>query len=1033
VSFVVPILRPPEVAAHKKHVTMSSALDSIIITGARAHNLKNINLTIPKNKLVVFTGLSGSGKTSLAFDTLYAEGQRRYVESLSSYARQFLGVMSKPDVDQILGLSPAISIDQKTTSHNPRSTVGTITEIYDYLRLLFARVGHPHCPNCGREISTQSVDQIVGHIFSELENRLSGQPVRLMILSPVVQNRKGEFSSLFENLQKKGYSRTRIDGKHYDLGGGLTLIKTNKHTIEVVIDRLTISKQQFNDDSEKALFRRRLAQSLEEALKVSNGLVIASWIEDQSFTFPEKPEQWTDQLFSEKLACSHCGISVKELEPRLFSFNAPEGACPTCHGLGSLLKLNPDKIVAPSLTLSEGAIIPFARMMGNDSWWARLVEKVVEQAGYDFHKTAFEDMSPEFQRILLHGSEKIYEVIGDNRFGETTSVSKQFEGFITNLERRYSDTESEFIRKEIEQFMYRETCPACDGKRLQPEALGVTVAGKNIADITGFTIVRSLEWSRQLAADNKADLTLSQKERTISEPILKEIVTRLNFLSSVGLNYLTLSREASTLAGGEAQRIRLASQIGTGLTGVLYILDEPTIGLHSRDNHQLIDTLKNLRDQGNTVVVVEHDRDLMLAADYIVDFGPLAGRGGGEIVAQGTPEELLKNPKSQTAKYLSRKKEVLRPGAKSAATLAAKAERAYIDPDSEAETVANRSAISIRGASQHNLKSIDVDFPLNTFTAITGISGSGKSTLLHDTLYAHLAKQLGKDSETQPGPVTGVVIPEVIKRVSLIDQSPIGKTPRSNPATYTKVFDYIRKVYTNTREAKVRGYNQGRFSFNVKGGRCEACQGDGQIKIEMQFLPDVYVTCDVCHGKRYNEETLQVTYKDKNIAEVLELTIEEAAEFFSAHSLIKHKLKTLLEVGLGYLKLGQPAPTLSGGEAQRVKLSRELSLRSSDHVVYLLDEPTTGLHFADVQKLLEVLNKLVAQNNTVIVIEHNLDVIKNVDWIIDVGPEGGEYGGEIIAIGTPEQIAANTNSFTGAYLKPELELLQSKRHDHATS
>lgn len=1006
--------------------------DSIIITGARAHNLKSVNLTIPKNKLVVFTGLSGSGKTSLAFDTLYAEGQRRYVESLSSYARQFLGVMSKPDVDQIVGLSPAISIDQKTTSHNPRSTVGTITEIYDYLRLLFARVGHPHCPNCGREISTQSIDQIVNHVLTELETRLNGQPVRLMIMSPVIQNRKGEFSSLFENLQKKGYTRARIDGQHYDLSSNLTLIKTNKHTIEVVIDRLTISTQQYKDETEHSTFRRRLAQSLEEGLKLSNGLVMASWVEDQSFTFPEKPTQFTDQLFSEKLACSYCGISIQELEPRLFSFNSPEGACPTCHGLGSLLKLNPDKIVAPSLTLSEGAIIPFARMMGSDSWWSRLVEQAVAEAGYDFHKTAYETMSPEFQRTLLFGSDKIYHVTGDNRFGESTTIARQFEGFITNLERRYAETESEFIRKEIEQFMYRETCPACQGQRLKPEALSVTVTGKTIAQVTSMTILRSLEWSQQLMAETAADVTLSQKEKTISAPILKEIVTRLNFLSAVGLNYLTLSREASTLAGGEAQRIRLASQIGTGLTGVLYILDEPTIGLHSRDNHQLIDTLKNLRDQGNTVVVVEHDRDVMLAADYIVDFGPAAGRGGGQIVAQGTPAELLQNPNSLTGKYLSRKKEVSRFGgnAKKAKKLAAAAqaaskERHYIDPDSEADTQSNRSAIQIRGASHHNLKSIDVDFPLQTFTCITGISGSGKSTLLHDTLYAHLSKHLGHDLETAPGQVDRIVVPETVKRLALIDQSPIGKTPRSNPVTYTKVFDYIRKVFTNTREAKIRGYNQGRFSFNVKGGRCEACQGDGQLKIEMQFLPDVYVTCDVCHGKRYNEETLQVTYKDKTIADVLDLTIEEAAEFFSSHSLIKHKLQTLLDVGLGYLRLGQPAPTLSGGEAQRVKLARELSLRSNDHVVYLLDEPTTGLHFADVQNLLDVLHKLVSQNNTVVVIEHNLDVIKNADWIIDIGPEGGEYGGEVVAVGTPSQIATMAESFTGRYLKEELALLKA--------
>ncbi len=997
---------------------MPNSLDSIIITGARAHNLKNIDLTIPKNQVVVFTGLSGSGKTSLAFDTLYAEGQRRYVESLSSYARQFLGIMNKPDVDQIIGLSPAISIDQKTTSHNPRSTVGTITEIYDYLRLLFARIGHPHCPQCGREISTQTVDQIIGHVVEEAKERAQGQPVRFVVLAPVIQNRKGEFSGLFANLIKKGYSRARIDGKYYDLAADLTLIKTNKHTISVLIDRISTSTVQLKDAQELKTLKSRLSQSIEESLKLSTGLTTISWIEDQSFTFPENPQQTVDRLFSENLACSHCGISVKELEPRLFSFNSPEGACETCHGLGSILKINPEKFVAPSLSLSEGAIIPFARVMGTDSWWARLVEQVVAEAGYDFRKSIFEEMTPEFQHILLHGSDKVYDVSGENRFGKETQISKQFEGFITNLERRYSETESDFIRKEIEQFMTRETCQACSGKRLKPEALSVTVTGKTIAEITESTILRALEWSRTLLTESD----LSPKELTICQPIIKEITARLNFLSSVGLNYLTLGREAGTLAGGEAQRIRLASQIGTGLTGVLYILDEPTIGLHPRDNHQLIKTLHNLRDQGNSVIVVEHDRDVMLSANYIVDFGPKAGREGGEIVAQGTPTELLTNTKSLTAKYLSRKKDVLRSDIKNSVT--AKAKQVYLDPDSEAVSIKNHSAIQIRGASHHNLKSIDVEFPLNTLTCITGISGSGKSTLLHDTLYSHLAKHLGHELDTNPGKVDQILIPDIVRRVSLIDQSPIGKTPRSNPATYTKIFDYIRKIFANTKEARVRGYNQGRFSFNVKGGRCESCQGDGQIKIEMQFLPDVYVTCDVCHSKRYNEETLQVTYKDKTIAEILELTIDEANAFFSSHSTISSKLQTLIDVGLGYLKLGQPAPTLSGGEAQRVKLARELSLRTTDHVVYLLDEPTTGLHFADVQKLLNVLNKLVGQNNTVIVIEHNLDVIKNADWVIDIGPEGGEYGGEVLCVGTPHSVSTKKQSFTGQYLAEEFRLMK---------
>lgn len=996
---------------------MPNSIDSIIITGARAHNLKNVNLTIPKNQVVVFTGLSGSGKTSLAFDTLYAEGQRRYVESLSSYARQFLGIMSKPDVDQIVGLSPAISIDQKTTSHNPRSTVGTITEIYDYLRLLFARVGHLHCPQCGREISTQSIDQIIGHVIEEARERASGQPVRFAVLSPVVQNRKGEFSGLFANLLKKGYTRARIDGTYYELGTDLTLIKTNKHSVAVLVDRISTSLVQLKDESELKTLKSRLSQSIEESLKLSAGLVTISWIEDQSFTFPDNPQNTVDRLFSENLACSNCGISVKELEPRLFSFNAPEGACETCHGLGSILKINSEKIIAPTLTLSEGAIIPFARMMGTDSWWARLVETVVTEAGYDFRKTPFEQMSPEFQHVLLHGSDKVYRVSGENRFGSETQIVKEFEGFITNLERRYSETESDFIRKEIEQFMTRETCQTCEGKRLKAEALSVTVTGKTIVEITDLTILRALEWSKSLLSSVK----LTPKEQAICQPIIKEITARLSFLSSVGLNYLTLGREAGTLAGGEAQRIRLASQIGTGLTGVLYILDEPTIGLHPRDNHQLIKTLHNLRDQGNSVVVVEHDRDVMLSADYIVDFGPKAGQQGGEVVAQGTPTELLKNPASLTAQFLARKKDVIRADRKGKKTN--RAERQYIDPDSEAISTKHASAIQIYGASHHNLKSIDVEFPLNTFTCITGISGSGKSTLLHDTLYAQLAKHLGYELDTQPGKVDRILVPDVVKRISLIDQSPIGKTPRSNPATYTKIFDYIRKIFTNTKEAKIRGYNQGRFSFNVKGGRCEACQGDGQIKIEMQFLPDVYVTCDVCHGKRYNEETLQVVYKDKTIADVLELSIDEAITFFSGHTTIVHKLQTLIDVGLGYLKLGQPAPTLSGGEAQRVKLARELSLRTTDHVVYLLDEPTTGLHFADVQKLLNVLRTLVAQNNTVVVIEHNLDVIKNADWIIDIGPEGGEYGGEVLCVGTPDQVATHTESFTGAYLAEELKAM----------
>lgn len=983
---------------------MSDQSNTINIQGAREHNLKDISVEFPKNKLVVFTGLSGSGKSSLAFDTLYAEGQRRYVESLSSYARQFLGIMGKPDIDHIDGLSPAISIDQKTTSHNPRSTVGTITEIYDYLRLLYARVGHPHCPNCGKEISTQSVDQIIGQLLEEIEQQAVMQPVRLLILAPVVQQRKGEFNALFDTLQQKGYQRVRIDGQQYSLDEDLTLIKTNKHSISAVVDRIAVSKKQLNDDSEFKRIRSRLNQSVEEALKLADGMVIASFIEDEALSFPENPKQFTDKLYSEKRACSDCGISMPEIEPRLFSFNSPQGACERCNGLGTLLKIDTSKIVAPALSLSEGAIIPFARVLGHDTWWARLVRAVVDEAGYDFRKTTFEDMDEDTQHALLHGSEKVYRVEGENRHGRQTVIHETFEGFISNLERRYEETDSDYIRKDIEQYMQRQVCPDCKGTRLKDEALSVHITGKHIAQITALALKETLQWAEDLFDSD----SLSNTEKTIGETILKEIISRLTFLNAVGLNYLTLDREAGTLAGGEAQRIRLASQIGTGLTGVLYILDEPTIGLHQRDNHRLIETLKELQEKGNTVVVVEHDRDVMLAADHILDFGPGAGKHGGKIVAAGTPQEIMANKESLTGKYLARKKDVLRHSKRKG--------RQVVSDDS----IQSAGEIQIFGAHQHNLKHIDVKFPLGKFVSITGISGSGKSTLLHDTLYAHLAEHIGKANDMIPGPIDRIMVPDVVKRVTLIDQSPIGRTPRSNPATYSKVFDYVRKVFSLTKDAQIRGYTPGRFSFNVKGGRCEACQGDGQLKIEMQFLPDVYVTCDVCQGKRYNQETLEVYYKGKNIYEVLKMTIEEAYDFFENNRTIRHKLKTLLDVGLGYIELGQPAPTLSGGEAQRVKLARELSLRTNDHVVYLLDEPTTGLHFADIQKLLDVLHQLVDQGNTVICIEHNLDIIKNADWIIDLGPEGGAGGGEIIATGTPHQISQNAASATGMYLAEEL-------------
>lgn len=981
-----------------------SSLDTIKITGAREHNLKNIDLEIGKNQLIVFTGLSGSGKSSLAFDTLYAEGQRRYVESLSSYARQFLGVMNKPDVDQIDGLSPAISIDQKTTSHNPRSTVGTITEIYDYCRLLFARVGHPHCHNCGKEISTQSIDQIISQIFEQIEEKFiasKNQPQKIMILSPVVKERKGEFDKLLQNLIKKGYNKARIDGQIYNLEKDLNLIKTNKHSIDALIDRLVISQEQIKDEKELAIFKSRLNQSIEEALKLANGLVFVTWVNDSSFTFPDNPQDTEDFLFSENLACSDCGISLKELEPRSFSFNSPEGACVKCNGLGSILKINPDRIIAPSLTMSEGAVIPFARMMGNEGWYSRLVKAVLEDFNADFRLTKWEDMSEELRQVLLYGSDKVYDVVGENRFGNMTSYQTQFEGFLKNLERRYSETDSEFIRREIGQFMHKETCPQCHGDRLKEVILSVTIDQINIADFSRLTIDRALKWTEKIAdLDQKI---LSLKEVQIASSILKEIKTRLQFLSAVGLNYLTISREAATLAGGEAQRIRLASQIGTGLTGVLYILDEPTIGLHQRDNRRLIETLQELKKKGNTVIVVEHDRDIMMAADHIVDFGPKAGSQGGEIVFSGTYEEILKEKNSLTGRYLARKKEIKR-------------------DKSKEKDISKKAKIAIKGAHHNNLKNINVEIPLNALTCVTGISGSGKSTLLHNVLHNHLAKNLGYTYNSKLAALEKISIPPQVKRLSMIDQSPIGKTPRSNPATYTKAFDYIRQIFARSKDASLRGYKIGRFSFNVKGGRCESCQGEGQIKIEMQFLPDVYVQCDVCHGQRYNEETLQVLYQDKNIAQVLGLSIDEAAEFFKNHSNIRQKMTTLQEVGLGYLKLGQPAPTLSGGEAQRVKLAKELSSRSHDHVIYLLDEPTTGLHFADIQKLLNVLHQLVEQDNTVVLIEHNLDVIKNADWLIDLGPEGGEYGGEVIATGTPKEVATRENSFTGKYLNEEFSL-----------
>ncbi len=977
---------------------MNSAQDMITIRGARQHNLKNIDLDIPKEKLVVLTGMSGSGKSSLAFDTIYAEGQRRYVESLSSYARQFLGVMGKPDVDFIGGLSPAISIDQKTTSHNPRSTVGTITEIYDYLRLLFARIGRPHCPNDGTEIKRSSVDEIVNSILEKIEARPDfASGVRFLILSPIVRDRKGEFTALFENIRKKGYIRLRIDGVVYGIDEDFVLLKNNKHNVSVILDRLVVDKKIMRDETERKELKSRLTNDVEQALALSDGLVISSVVTDPGLSFPEKPTQMEDQTFSEKFLCPTCGLSLPEIEPRIFSFNTPHGACTTCNGLGTLLKVDPSLIVAPSLTLAEGAIIPFERVMTGDTWFTRLVSQVVNEYGGSM-RVEYNKLPKELQTILLYGdAPKQHRVQGTNRFGKETEIEETFDGFVGYLEKKFVESESDWARGEIERFMRKEVCPSCHGKRLKPESLSVLIDGKHIMDVCDLPIKKARAWITSIQEQGTTNGLLSTQEAFIAGSILKEIGERLDFLVSVGLTYLTLSREAATLAGGEAQRIRLASQIGTGLTGVLYVLDEPTIGLHSRDNERLISTLKRLRDLGNSVIVVEHDQEMMEEADWIVDFGPRAGSKGGQVVAAGDIAAIKANSHSLTGKYLSGKKRVSLPTNR--------------DRKNQVNGV-----ISIKGARAHNLKSVDVDFPLSTFTCITGVSGSGKSTLLHETLYLNVAKELGYVTHDSLGDIDSITVNPAVQRVTLIDQSPIGKTPRSNPATYTKLFDLIRTVYASTNDAHARGYTAGRFSFNVKGGRCEACQGEGQVKIEMQFLPDVYVTCEVCTGTRYNSETLEVLYKEKNIAQVLAMTIDEAISFFAHHGTILHKLQTLADVGLGYMSLGQSAPTLSGGEAQRVKLARELSLRSSDHVLYLLDEPTTGLHFEDIQNLLLVLRRLVDSGNTVVVIEHNLDVIRNSDWIIDLGPEGGDEGGTILGVGTPAEIMAMPDSETGKYL-----------------
>ncbi len=967
-------------------------MEKIIIRGAREHNLKNVNLEIPKNKLVVFTGLSGSGKSSLAFDTIYAEGQRRYVESLSSYARQFLGTMKKPDVDLIEGLSPAISIDQKSTSHNPRSTVGTVTEIYDYLRLLFARVGHPHCPKCGREIARQSKEQITNAIadLTQQYPQLGKKPLRTLIMAPLVKDRKGEYTEMFTSLRKRGYSKVRIDGRVYGLDEKIVLIKTNKHSIDLIIDSIVINKE---------TDRTRLATDVEQALQFGNGEMIVGVIHDASFDIPDKPEQIEDHLYSEKFACPVDNISISEVEPRIFSFNTPHGACPECSGLGRVLDVDKDLVFNKDLSINEGGILPFFNMMMNDTWMSRTFKTFCKENGLPMDKR-LGALSEEQINLLLYGTgDRQYYVKGENRWGMSTAIRESFKGISYELKRRYSESDSEYVKAQIEKFMRYEVCHVCEGARLKPEALSVTIEKESIVAVSEMSIRDALAFIESLPSK------MSDRENEIGRLILREIRQRLSFLVDVGLDYLTLARSAATLAGGEAQRIRLASQIGSGLTGVLYVLDEPSIGLHQRDNTKLIETLKKLRGLGNTVLVVEHDEDTMKAADYIYDFGPGAGVHGGNIVAKGTYEELGKNPASITGEYLSGKKKIQ----------IRKTEKGVgVDMDGK------ESSITILGATEHNLKNIDVTFPLHKLVVVTGVSGSGKSTLVNDIFYHALMQAKNPYHRQKPGAHKAIAGHEEIKNIFLIDQSPIGRTPRSNPITYTGAFNYIRDLFASTKEAKLRGYGPGRFSFNVKGGRCEACEGEGQIKIEMQFLPDVYVTCEVCGGKQYNNEALEILFNSKNIADVLQMTVAEATAFFSFVPGLAHKLQTLNDVGLSYIRLGQPAPTLSGGEAQRVKLASELSKKGKG-AIYLLDEPTTGLHFADLEKLLLVFRKLVDLGNTIIVIEHNLDVIKNADYIIDLGPEGGDKGGEIVALGTPEEVAKIDRSYTGQFLKKVLK------------
>ncbi len=951
--------------------------DRIVVRGAREHNLKNIDVEIPRDKLVVITGLSGSGKSSLAFDTIFAEGQRRYVESLSAYARQFLGQMEKPDVDYIEGLSPAISIDQKGASRNPRSTVGTVTEIYDHLRLLFARIGQPHCPKCGRPITRQTVQQIVDAIL----NLPAGS--RIMLLAPMIADRKGEHQGIFEDARKAGFVRVRVDGEVRDLSEEIVLEKNKKHTVDVVVDRLVVHPPSSNGDGPSNDLGRA-ADSVETALRLGKGIVKVAI------------QGGEEHLFSEHFACVYDGISLPEFAPRSFSFNSPHGACPACTGLGTTMEIDPDLVVPnPDLSIADGAIAPWSKQGTTSSYYIQVLGAVAKAHGFSIN-VPFRELAPEHKQIVLYGlKDRKVPVQYETREGRSREYDAPYEGVVRNLERRYKESDSDWIRMEIERYMANRPCSVCKGARLRPESLAVTISDRSIIDVTKMSVRDAATWFLALAEG------LSERDLTIARQVLKEIRSRLGFLVDVGLDYLTLDRAAGSLSGGEAQRIRLATQIGSSLMGVLYILDEPSIGLHQRDNRRLINTLLRLRDLGNTVLVVEHDEETMRSADYLIDVGPGAGELGGRIVAAGCLDEFLHHPESLTAKFL-------------------RGER-YV-PVPTKRRPGNGKFLEVRGARENNLKNVTAQIPLGRFVCITGVSGSGKSTLISDVLYRRVAQVLYRSKE-RPGAHDSVEGLDNLDKVIDIDQSPIGRTPRSNPATYTGAFTPIRELFASVPDAKVRGYQAGRFSFNVKGGRCEACQGEGIIQIEMQFLPDVYVPCEVCKGKRYNREALEIHYKGKSIADVLEMTVSEGLEFFQPVPSIRNKLQTLYDVGLGYIRLGQPATTLSGGEAQRIKLATELSKRATGRTLYILDEPTTGLHFADVERLLHVLHRLVDAGNTVLVIEHNLDVIKSADWILDLGPEGGDAGGEIIAQGTPEEIAENERSYTGLWLRPALEAL----------